>query len=145
MTALAGRLIGCTSDNGAGEGRDSGGATAGQEVSERGGGESGGEHGGAGEGTAGGGAEGAGGEGGSEEGSGANQLAPDETFDMVWSGARLTPDRGEGAGRRNRHHPADAQRAPCGRRPPRLLLALCRHQPRTISAWLAPAGEEEET
>ena len=42
-----GILISCTSDNGAGEGRDSGGATAGQEVSERGGGESGGEHGGA--------------------------------------------------------------------------------------------------
>ena len=87
-----GILISCTSDNGAGEGRDSGGATAGQEVSERGGGESGGEsggeYGGAGEGTEGGGAEGAGGEGGSEEGSWAT-LAPDETFDMVRSGARL--------------------------------------------------------
>ena len=80
----AGILIGCTGDNGTGEGRDSGGATAGQEVSERGGGESGGEHSGGAEG-----AEGSGGEGaGSEEGSGAT-LAPDETFDMVRRGARL--------------------------------------------------------
>ncbi len=79
-----GILISCTSDNGAGEGHDSGGATAGQEVSERGGGESGGEHGAAGEGTEGGGAEEAGGEEGSEA-----TLAPDETFDMVRSGARL--------------------------------------------------------
>ncbi len=83
-----GVLIGCAGNNEGGEGPESGRATAGQEVSERGGGESGGEHGGAGEGTEGGG-EGAGGEGGSEEGSGANQLAPDETFDMVRSGARL--------------------------------------------------------
>ena len=80
-------VTGCGGDNGSGEGRDSGGATAGQEVSERGGGESGGEHGGVGEGTEGGG-EGSGGEGGSEEGSGAT-LAPDETFDMVRGGARL--------------------------------------------------------
>ena len=79
-----GILISCTSDNGAGEGRDSGGATAGQEVSERGGGESSGEHGAAGEGTEGGGAEEADGEEGSEA-----TLAPDETFDMVRSGARL--------------------------------------------------------
>ena len=45
-----------------------------------------------GEGAEGSGSEGAGGEGsesGSEEGSGANQLAPDETFDMVRGGARL--------------------------------------------------------
>ena len=63
-------VTGCGGDNGQGEGRDSGGATAGQEVSERGGGESGGEHGGGG------------------GGSGAT-LAPDETFDMVRSGARL--------------------------------------------------------
>ena len=80
-------VTGCGGDNGSGEGRESGGATAGQEVSERGGGESGGEHGGGGEGSEGGG-EGSGGEGGSEEGSGAT-LAPDETFDMVRSGARL--------------------------------------------------------
>ena len=80
----AGVFFGCTSDNGTGEGRESGGTTAGQEVSEGGGGESAGEHGGAGEG-----AEGGIGEGGSEEGSGANQLAPDETFDMVRRGARL--------------------------------------------------------
>ena len=79
-----GVLIGCTGNNEGTEGPESGRATAGQEVSERGGG----EHGGAGEGSEGGG-EGAGGEGGSEEGSGANQLAPDETFDMVRSGARL--------------------------------------------------------
>ena len=83
-----GILFGCTGDDGAGESRESGGATAGQEVSERGGGESGGEHGGTGEGAEGGGAEGAEGGGGSEEGSGAT-LAPDETFDMVRSGARL--------------------------------------------------------
>ena len=83
----AGVLVGCTGDNGT-EGRDSG-ATAGQEVSKRGGGESGGEHGGAGEGTEGGGGEGSETGAGSEEGSGANQLAPDETFDMVRSGARL--------------------------------------------------------
>ena len=74
----AGIMIGCTGDNGGGEGRESGG----QEVSQQGG-----EHGGAGEGTESGG-EGAGGAGGSEEGSGA-QLAPDETFDMVRGGARL--------------------------------------------------------
>ena len=71
-----GVLVGCGGDNG--EGRDSGGETTGQEVSERGGGESGGEHsGGDGEGAS-----------GSEEASGAN-LAPDETFDMVRGGARL--------------------------------------------------------
>ena len=59
----------------------------GGEGGEGGGGEgAGGEgHGPGGEGS---GSEG-GGEGGSEEGSGANQLAPDETFDMVRSGARL--------------------------------------------------------
>ena len=82
----AGILIGCTGDNGPGEGPESGRATATQEVSERGGG----EHVGAGEGAEGSGSEG-GGEGagtGSEEASGAN-LAPDETFDMVRSGARL--------------------------------------------------------
>ena len=88
----AGVLIGCTGDTGPGEGRDPASGTASQEVSERGGGESGGEHGG-GEGAEGG--ESSGGESGgegtassSEEGSGAN-LAPDETFDMVRSGARL--------------------------------------------------------
>ena len=70
-------VTGCAGDNGSGEGRESGGATAGQEVSERGGGEG-----------AEGGGEGSGGEGGSEKGSGAT-LAPDETFDMVRSGARL--------------------------------------------------------
>ncbi len=83
-----GVLIGCTGNNEGGEGPESGRATAGQEVSEGGGGESGAEHAGAGEGTEGGG-KGAGGEGGSEEGSSANQLAPDETLDMVRSGARL--------------------------------------------------------
>ena len=98
-------LISCTGDDGT-EGRESG-ATAGQEVGERGGGESGGEHrgsgegteggggesggehGGSGEGTEGGAGEGAGTESGGEEGSGVNQLAPDETFDMIRSGARL--------------------------------------------------------
>ena len=83
-----GVLIGCGGDNGAGEGRESGSATAGQEISERVGGESGGEHSGGGEGAEGSGGEGSGGEGGSEEGSGAT-LAPDETFDMVRGGARL--------------------------------------------------------
>ena len=96
-----GILIGCSSDNGAGEGRESGG---GEEVSEQVRGEgSGGEHGGAGEGAEGSDVEGTAGEGsgseggegsggagsgGSEEACGAN-LAPDETFDMVRSGARL--------------------------------------------------------
>ena len=83
-----GVLIGCTGNNDGAEGPESGRAAAGQEGSEEGGGESGVEHGRAGEGTEGGG-EGTGGEGGSEEGSGANQLAPNETFDMVRSGARL--------------------------------------------------------
>ena len=77
----AGILVSCTSDSGSGEGREGSGI-------ERSGGEgSGGEHSGSGGGE---GTEGSGGEGaGSEEGSGANQLAPDETFDMVRSGARL--------------------------------------------------------
>ena len=90
-----GILIGCTGDTGPGEGRDSGGATASRDISEREGGDSGGEHGGKGEGSEGSGGEGSGGESGSEstasgseEGSGAT-LAPDETFDMVRSGARL--------------------------------------------------------
>ena len=77
-----GVLIGCTSDNGTGEGREVSGIE-----SSRGEG-SGGEHSGGAEG-----AEGSSGEGpeagsGSEEGSGA-MLAPDETFDTVRSGARL--------------------------------------------------------
>ena len=81
-------LTGCTINNGSESGRDSDRATVGQEISERGGGESGGEHGG---GREGGGEHGSGGEGseGGEEGSRANQLAPDETFDMVRGGARL--------------------------------------------------------
>ena len=84
----AGVVLGCASDTGIVDGRDSGNvAVATQEISERGGGESGGEHGAGGEGA---GREG-GGEGGapgSEEASGAN-LAPDETFDAVRGGARL--------------------------------------------------------
>ena len=79
-----GVLVGCGGDNG--EGRESGGETTGQEVSERGGGESVAEHSGGGEGAEGSGGEG--GEGGGEEASSAN-LAPDETFDMVRGGARL--------------------------------------------------------
>ena len=100
-------LAGCTFNNGSEGSRDSNGATTSQEISERGGGESGGEHGSGGrEGGEGGGEHGSGGEGGEgggehgsggegseggggEEGSGANQLAPDETFDMVRGGARL--------------------------------------------------------
>ena len=77
----AGVVLGCTGDNGLVDVRDSGnGAVAIQGISERGDGESGGEHGPGGE--QGGGAPG------SEEASGAN-LAPDETFDAVRSGARL--------------------------------------------------------
>ena len=84
----AGVLIGCAGDTGGGGA--SGGTTASQGNSVREGGESGGEHGGRGEGTEGSGGEsgGEGGASGSEEGSGAN-LAPDETFDAVRSGARL--------------------------------------------------------
>ena len=76
----AGVVLGCTSDTGIVDGRDSGnGAVATQETPERGGG----EHGAGGEGAG-----GAGGAPGSEEASGAN-LAPDETFDAVRGGARL--------------------------------------------------------
>ena len=71
-------LASCTFNNGPEAGRDSDRATESQEISERGGGKSGGEHGSAGEGS----------EGGGEEVS-ANQLAPNETFDMVRGGARL--------------------------------------------------------
>ena len=77
-----GVVLGCTNDTGIVDGRDSGGAVATQEISGRGSGESGGEHGPGGEG---------GGESraaGSEE-AGAANLAPDETFDAVRSGARL--------------------------------------------------------
>ena len=84
----AGVLLGCTSDTGVMDGRDTGGdATATQEISERGGGESGGEHGSGGE-RAGGEGGGESGASGSEEGGGDN-LAPDETFDAVRGGARL--------------------------------------------------------
>ena len=84
-------LASCTFNNGPEAGRDSDRATVSQEISERGGGESGGEHGGGREGGEGGGEHGSAGEGsegGGEEGS-ANQLAPNETFDMVRGGARL--------------------------------------------------------
>lgn len=75
----AGVVLGCASDTGIVDGRDSGnGVVAAQEISERGGGESGGEHGSSGEGGA----------SGSEEASGAN-LAPNETYDAVRGGARL--------------------------------------------------------
>ena len=80
----AGVLVGCVADSGRGEGRESGAGVS-QEASS-------GEHRGGGEGTEGGGEQGSGGEGGTgggEEGSAANMLAPDETFDMVRSGARL--------------------------------------------------------
>ena len=85
LTAVVSGLVlaGCTFNNGSEGGRDSNGVTTSQEISERGGGESGGEHGSAGEGSEG------GSEGGGEEGSSANQLAPNETFDMVRGGARL--------------------------------------------------------
>jgi len=86
----AGVVLGCASDTGIAEGRDSGNrAVAAQEISERGGGESGGEHGigGEGAGTEGRGEQGSG-AGGSGEASGTN-LAPDQTFDVVRGGARL--------------------------------------------------------
>ena len=87
-----GILIGCVGDTEHEGGREANHTAVTQVISEQGGGESGGEHRGGGEGTEGG-NEGAGGESGgegagSEEASGAN-LAPDETFDMVRSGARL--------------------------------------------------------
>ena len=88
----AGVLVGCTGDTGPEGGRDSGSATATQEISEGAGGESGGEHSGGGEGSESGGEGTEGSESGSggEEGSGAaNMLALDETFDMVRGGARL--------------------------------------------------------
>ena len=71
-------LIGCNTNGESREGPENRGETTGQEVSERGGGESGGEHGSGGEGA----------ETGGEEASAAH-LAPNETFDMVRSGARL--------------------------------------------------------
>ena len=83
----AGVLVGCVDNSGRGEGRESGAGIS-QEASS-------GEHRGGGEGAEGGGESGAesgggeGGTGGSEEGSAANMLAPDETFDVVRSGARL--------------------------------------------------------
>ena len=79
----AGILIGCTVDNGS-EGRE--GASEGVSISR----EIGGEHSGSG-GESGreSGIERAEGSGGSEEGSGAGMLAPNETFDMTRSGARL--------------------------------------------------------
>ena len=85
-------LIGCTDNTGPEGGRDSGSATATQEISEGQGGESSGEHGSGGEGSESGGEGTEGSESGSggEEGSGAaNMLALDETFDMVRAGARL--------------------------------------------------------
>ena len=78
-----GVLIGCAVDTGITEGRNSEHTTASQEVSEHGAGESSGEHGGRTEGV-----EGSGSRSGSEEDSGA-MLAPNETFDMTRSGARL--------------------------------------------------------
>lgn len=77
----AGVILGCSNDTGIMDGRDSGGAVATQEISEQGGG----EHGPGGEGAV----SEVGGAPASEEGSGAN-LAPDETFDAVRGGARLT-------------------------------------------------------
>ncbi|MCY4437469.1 MAG: FxLYD domain-containing protein [Chloroflexi bacterium] len=79
-----GTLVGCGPISGVLDGQGSGSATVSQEASEGSGGESGGEHSG-GEGTEGQGGEGAGG---GEEAT-ANQLAADETFDMVRNGARL--------------------------------------------------------
>ena len=94
-----GVLVGCTTDSGIIEGRESTGITTSQGISERGGGESGGEHSSSREGGSerGGGEHGgsggesgreSGGESGSEEGSGAT-LAPDATFDATRGGAQL--------------------------------------------------------
>ena len=89
-------VVGCAGDSGLGEGPGSDRTTATQGVSEREGGDSGGAHGGRREGSGDSGEHGSGGEsgsertgGGGEEGSGANTLAPDETFDAVRGGARL--------------------------------------------------------
>jgi len=79
----AGVLIGC-GDTGAANGPGTGGATAGQVAGGQAGGEAAGEHGAGGERGG-----GEGGAAGGEEGSGANTLAPDETFDAVRGGARL--------------------------------------------------------
>ena len=80
----AGVALGCSSDTGIVDGRDSGnGAVATREISERGSG----EHGPGGEGSEDRGEQ-SGGAAGSEEASGAS-LAPDETFDAVRGGARL--------------------------------------------------------
>ena len=90
-------LIGCNTNTGSETGRDADQAAVTQVMPERAGGEGGGEHGGRGEGAgehrggegSEGGREGSeGSESGGEEGS-ANQLAPNETFDMVRGGARL--------------------------------------------------------
>ena len=89
-------VVGCTGDTGLGEDPGSDRTTATQGVSEREGGDSGGAHGGRREGSGDSGEHGSGGEsgsertgGGGESGSGANTLAPDETFDAVRGGARL--------------------------------------------------------
>jgi len=79
-------IVGCTADKESGEGSEGRSeATATEIISQ---GEASGEHGSGGEGSGGEGAEGSEGSGGSEEAS-ANMLAPNETFDMVRSGARL--------------------------------------------------------
>lgn len=79
----AGVLIGC-GDTGAANGPATGGAAAGQVASGQAGGEAAGEHGAGGEKGG-----GEGGAAGGEEGSGANTLAPNETFDAIRGGARL--------------------------------------------------------
>ena len=91
-------ISGCTDDIWHGDDQDSDRATVSQGISEREGANSEAEHGDRGEGNESSGREGTEGTGetgnesaggGSEEGSGANTLAPDETFDMVRGGARL--------------------------------------------------------
>ena len=78
----AGILIGCTGDTGPGDGRDSGGATASQDISVREGGESGGEHSGrregnesSGEGSGGSGEHGSGGDGSSTGSDGGGEVS----------------------------------------------------------------------
>ena len=91
-------ISGCTVDIWHGDDQDSDRTTVSQGISEREGADSGAEHGNRSEGNESSGREGAEGTGetgnessggGSKEGSGANTLAPDETFDMVRGGARL--------------------------------------------------------
>ncbi len=92
VAGIAGAVVltGCMGNTKVEYDQEAGGTavTVSQGIGERSGNEAGGEHPGGSEGTGSEGAEGSGTGGGSEEAT-ANQLAPDQTFDMVRSGARL--------------------------------------------------------